>query len=72
VDTVKLSIRNIDMESGIGEHEVFQSLRKKKSPCCALLGALIRREQQKQTKDVHREKIFVELEKNREWTTGEI
>jgi len=43
-----------------------------KSPYSALLGALIRWEQQQQTKDVHREEIFVELENIWEWTTGEI
>jgi len=32
-----------------------------KSPNSALLGALIKWEQQKQTKDVHREQISVEL-----------
>jgi hypothetical protein len=34
-----------------------------------LLGALIRREQQKQTKDVYREEIFVELENIWDWTS---
>jgi len=43
-----------------------------KSPYSALPGALIRWEQQKQTKDVQREEIFVELENIWEWTTGEI
>jgi hypothetical protein len=40
-----------------------------KSPYSTLLGALIRWEQQKQTKDVYREEIFVELENIWDWTS---
>jgi hypothetical protein len=67
---MKLPIPNVDMKSDVDQHDVFQSLWKE--PNSALLGALIRREQQKQTKDVHSEEIFVELENIWEWTTREI
>jgi hypothetical protein len=42
------------------------------SPYSILLGALIRWEQQKKTKDIHRKEIFVELENIWDWTTREI
>jgi hypothetical protein len=35
VETMKLSIRNVDIESGTDQHDVFQSLRKESILCIA-------------------------------------